>query len=160
MVDRPTLTLENDPKAVEDFVAGLQAAIDAWDADGFNRQFAGDVLWGSPFGAVVSGYDEIHAIHSRMHAAASQRQAEGEGGGSRYEIEHARLVAEGTAIAYVRRFSLAEGVEGGEGVERGEEQPGRTDAFDELALFVLVHRDGAWWLAAGLHTPDRRDVYR
>jgi hypothetical protein len=25
---------------------------------------------------------------------------------------------------------------------------------------VLVHRDGAWWLAAGLHTPDRRDVYR
>jgi uncharacterized protein (TIGR02246 family) len=151
MADRPTLTLENDPKAVEEFVAGLQAAIDAWDADGFNRQFAGDVLWGSPFGAIISGYDEIHAIHSRMHAAARAREAQGQGGGSRYEIEHARLVAEGTAIAYVRRFSLA---------ERGEEQPGRTDAFDELALFVLVHRDGAWWLAAGLHTPDRRDVYR
>jgi hypothetical protein len=60
-------------------------------------------------------------------------------------------VAEGAAIAYVRRFSLA---------EHGDEQPGRTDAFDELALFVLVYRDGAWWLAAGLHTPDRRDVYR
>jgi hypothetical protein len=44
--------------------------------------------------------------------------------------------------------------------DHGEEQPGRTDAFDELALFVLVYRDGAWWLAAGLHTPDRRDVYR
>ncbi len=28
----------------------------------------------------------------------------------------------------------------------------RTDAFDEIALFVLVRRDGAWWLAAGLHT--------
>jgi hypothetical protein len=25
---------------------------------------------------------------------------------------------------------------------------------------VLVRRDGAWWLAAGLHTPDRRDAYR
>jgi uncharacterized protein (TIGR02246 family) len=148
------LTLDDDPKAVEEFVAGLQAAIDAWDADGFNRQFAGDVLWGSPFGAIVSGYDEIHAIHSRMHAAASERATRGEGGGSRYEIEHARLVAEDTAIAFVRRFSLAERA------ERGGEQPGRTDAFDELALFVLVHRDGAWWLAAGLHTPDRRDVYR
>jgi uncharacterized protein (TIGR02246 family) len=156
MDDRPMLTLENDPKAVEELVAGLQAAIDAWDADGFNRQFAGDVLWGSPFGAVVSGYDEIHAIHVRMHAAAKARQAEAQaqgrdGGGSRYEIEHARRVADDTAIAYVRRFSLA---------EHGEERPGRTDAFDELALFVLVHRDGAWWLAAGLHTPDRRDVYR
>jgi hypothetical protein len=28
MTDRPTLTLEDDPKAVEGFVAGLQAAID------------------------------------------------------------------------------------------------------------------------------------
>jgi uncharacterized protein (TIGR02246 family) len=157
MADRPTLALEDNPKAVEEFVAGLQAAIDAWDADGFNRQFADDVLWGSPFGAVVSGYDKIHAIHAQMHAAASERQARGQGDGSRYEIEHARLVAEGTAIAYVRRFSLAERGERG---DRGEEQPGRPDAFDELALFVLVHRDGAWWLAAGLHTPDRRDVYR
>jgi uncharacterized protein (TIGR02246 family) len=154
MAVRPTLALEDNPKAVEEFVAGLQAAIDAWDADGFNRQFADDVLWGSPFGAVVSGYDEIHAIHGQMHAAASERAARDQGDGSRYEIEHSRLVAEGTAIAYVRRFSLAERG------ERGEEQPGRADAFDELALFVLVLRDGAWWLAAGLHTPDRRDVYR
>jgi ketosteroid isomerase-like protein len=157
MADRPTLALEDNPKAVEEFVAGLQTAIDAWDADGFNRQFADDVLWGSPFGAVVSGYDKIHAIHAQMHAAASERQARGQGDGSRYEIEHARLVAEGTAIAYVRRFSLAERGERG---DRGEEQPGRPDAFDELALFVLVLRDGAWWLAAGLHMPDRRDVYR
>jgi uncharacterized protein (TIGR02246 family) len=151
MADRPTLALDDDPRAVDEFVAGLQAAVDAWDADGFNRQFADDVLWGSPFGAVVSGYDNIYAIHSQMHAAASERQAQGQGGGSRYEIEHARLVAEGTAIAYVRRFSLA---------ERGAAQPGQADAFDELALFALVHRDGAWWLAAGLHTPDRRDVHR
>jgi uncharacterized protein (TIGR02246 family) len=151
MADRPTLTLENGPEAIEEFVSGLQAAIDSWDAHRFNAHFAGDVLWGSPFGAVISGYDEIHAIHSRMFAAASERRTQGQGGGSRYEVEHARLVAEGVAIAYVRRFSLA---------EQGEEQPERADAFDELALFVLVHRDGAWWLAAGLHTPDRRDVYR
>jgi hypothetical protein len=86
-----------------------------------------------------------------MFAAARGRQRRGEGGDSRHEIEHARLVAEGVAIAYVRRFSVA---------ERGREVPGRADAFDELALFVLVQRDGAWWLAAGLHVPDRRDVYR
>lgn len=151
MTERPVLALDGGTEAVEKFVGGLQAAIDASDADVFNRQFARDVLWGSPYGAIVSGYDEVHSIHSRMFAAASSRQARGEGGGSRYEIEHARLVVEGVAIAYVRRTSLA---------ERGKEMPGRADAFDELALFVLVRRDGAWWLAAGLHTPDRRDVYR
>jgi len=151
MTQRPVLALDGDIEAVEEFVGGLQAAIDASDADRFNSQFARDVLWGSPFGAIVSGYDEIHSIHSPMFAAARDRQARGERGGSRYEIEHARLVAVGVALAYVRRSSLA---------ERGEELPGRTDAFDELALFVLVRREGAWWLAAGLHTPDRRDVYR
>jgi uncharacterized protein (TIGR02246 family) len=137
--------------AVEEFVAGLQAAIDASDADIFNRAFAGDVLWGSPFGAIASGYDEIHSIHSQMLAASKARPDQAQGGGSRYEIEHARLVADDVAIAYVRRLSLA---------ERTDELPGRADAFDELALFVLVRRDGTWWLAAGLHTPDRRDVYR
>lgn len=159
-MDRPVLALEHDPKAVEELVGELQAAVDSWDADRFNGPFAADVLWGSPFGAIVSGYDEIHAIHVEMFAAARDRQAQaggdgggdgGGGGGSRYAIEHARRVADDVAIAYVRRLSLG---------DRGEPQPGRPDAFDELALFVLVRRDGAWWLAAGLHTPDRRDVYR
>ncbi|HEV8295705.1 MAG TPA: DUF4440 domain-containing protein [Acidimicrobiales bacterium] len=151
MTERPMLALEHDAEAVEEFVGGLQAAIDASDADLFNAAFAQDVLWGSPFGAIVGGYDEIHSIHSKMFAAARARQPEAHGGGSRYEIEHARLVAADVAIAYVRRFSLA---------EHAEDQPGRADAFDELALFVLVRRGGTWWLAAGLHTPDRRDVYR
>ena len=110
MTERPVLALDDDPEAIEEFVGGLQAAIDASDADTFNRQFARDVLWGSPFGAIVSGYDEIHSIHSRMFAAARDRQDRGEGGGSRYEIEHGRFVAEGVAIAYVRRSSLLERV--------------------------------------------------
>jgi uncharacterized protein (TIGR02246 family) len=154
MTERPVLAVEGGGAAVEELVAGLQAAIDASDADLFNGAFARDVLWGSPFGAVVAGYDQIHAIHSQMFAAAGARQAQGSAGGSRYEIEHARLVAEDVAIAYVRRLSLAKTA------GTADEQPGRADAFDELALFVLVRRDDAWWLAAGLHTPDRRDVYR
>ena len=68
----------------------------------------------------MSGYDEIHAIHAGMFAAASPAA----GGGSRYEIEHTRRVADDVALAYVRRFSQAEPT---------EERPGRADAFDELA---------------------------
>jgi uncharacterized protein (TIGR02246 family) len=151
MSERPVLARDDAVESVDEFVAGLQTAIDAMDADRFNKQFARDVLWGSPFGLVVSGFDEIHSIHSTMFAAARARRSQAEGGGSHYEIEHARLIADDVAIAYVRRTSLA---------ERGEEQPGRPDAFDELALFVLVHRDDDWWLAAGLHTPDRRNAYQ
>jgi uncharacterized protein (TIGR02246 family) len=144
--ERPVLTVGDGAGPADEFVRGLQAAVDTSDPDLFNQAFAQDVLWGSPFGAIVSGYDEIHAIHADMFAAASPVA----GGGSRYEIEHTRRLADDVALAYVRRFSQAEPT---------EERPGRADAFDELALMVFVRRDGRWWLAAALHTPDRREVY-
>ena len=144
--ERPVLAAGDGAGPADEFVRGLQAAVDTSDPDLFNQAFAQDVLWGSPFGAIVSGYDEIHAIHAGMFAAASPAA----GGGSRYEIEHTRRVADDVALAYVRRFSQAEPT---------EERPGRADAIDELALMVFVRRDGRWWLAAALHTPDRREVY-
>jgi hypothetical protein len=67
-------------------------------------------------------------------------------------LRSARRIVDDVAIAYVRRHSLTS--------ERTEPRPGRPEGFDELALFVLVRREDKWWLAAGLHTPDRRDVYR
>lgn len=153
MTTRPTLARDDASAAVTEFVRGLQEAIEAADADRFNEAFAADVLWGSPFGLVVESYDKIHAIHERMFAAGAARPT-AERGGSRYEIEHARLVAAGVALAYVRRYSLTDEA------KRTGPQPGNADTFDELALFVLVRRDDAWWLAAGLHTPDRRkEVY-
>jgi uncharacterized protein (TIGR02246 family) len=142
---RPVLAVGDGAGPAAEFVQGLQAAVDASDPDRFNQGFAQDVLWGSPFGAIVSGYDDIHAVHAAMFAASPAV-----GGGSRYEIEHTRRLADDVALAYVRRFSQA---------ERTEERPGRADAFDELALMVFVRRDGRWWLAAALHTPDRREVY-
>jgi uncharacterized protein (TIGR02246 family) len=143
--ERPTLGLESDRAPVDEFVRGLQEAIDHADADLFNRQFAADVLWGSPFGAVVEGYDAIHAIHARMFASFSPSP-----GASRYVVDQARILAPDVALAYVRRLSSGGG---------GEVVPGKPGSFDELALFVLVRREGQWWLAAGQHVPDRRDVY-
>lgn len=143
--ERPALAVESDRTPVDEFVRGLQEAIDRADADLFNRQFAGDVLWGSPFGAVVDGYDAIHAIHARMFASFSPSP-----GASRYVVEHARFPTPDVALAYVRRLSAT---------SSGEAVPGQPGSFDELALFVLVRREGRWWLAAGQHVPDRRDVY-
>ncbi|MEO8270963.1 MAG: SgcJ/EcaC family oxidoreductase [Aureliella sp.] len=142
---RPTLGLDREIDPVKAFVNELQTAIDAGDASHFNRHFAQDVLWGSPFGAVAVGYDQIHAIHSQMFASVVPVK-----GAAHYEVEHARILSEDVAIAYVRRLS-----------KHTPELPamGRPGAFDELALLVLVRRDGHWWLAAAQHVPDRRDVY-
>ena len=142
---RPTLSLNLSPEPVNAFVQQLQDAIDTGNAELFNLNFAEDILWGSPFGAVAVGYEQIHAIHTRMFSSVTPVP-----GASRYEVEQVRFPTEKVAIAYVRRVtSNRESV-------IDQSKPG---SFDELALLILVHREDQWWLAAAQHVPDRRDVY-
>jgi hypothetical protein len=58
---RPTLEVlnSNTETAVNEFASGLQAGHDRRDADLLNRQFASDVVWGSPYGALVEGYEQL-----------------------------------------------------------------------------------------------------
>jgi hypothetical protein len=49
------------------------------------------------------------------------------------------------ALAQVRRTALDEG---GEPIPSAEGEA----RFSEMALYVVVHRDGDWWLAAGQNT--------
>lgn len=141
---RPVLSLPLSSSPIVEFVQRLQQAIDGGDADLFNSQFAEDVLWGSPFGAVAEGYPQIHAIHERMFASVVPVK-----GASRYHVEHVRFVSAEVAVAYVRRLSAKS-----EAPDR--DKPG---SFDELAMLVLVERAGSWWLAAAQHVPDFRHVY-
>ena len=67
--------------AVQAFADGLQAGLDRHDAEILNQQFAADVVWGSPYGALVSGYDELHPIHVRF------QQQPTSGAVHRYSIE-------------------------------------------------------------------------
>ena len=144
---RPTLTkVEAQPDAdtaVAAFVSELQQGWDQRDAAISNRHFAADVAWGSPYGATVHGYDQLHAIHTRL-----KQQGTG-GAASRYEIVRAFAVSDDVIVAHVARYAL-----------NPEGQPIKpssdtTGAFSEMALYVLVRRDGAWWLAAGQNTPIR-----
>jgi PPOX class F420-dependent enzyme/OxyR family protein/uncharacterized protein (TIGR02246 family) len=125
--------------AVQGLVDELQEGYDRRDADISNRHFAADLIWGTPFGAIVTGYDDLHAIHERL-------KERGVGGrASRYEIVHALSPAPGVAVAHVRRVALdAQGNPAPEG-----------EGFSEMALYVLVRRGGTWWLAAGQNTPIR-----
>jgi PPOX class F420-dependent enzyme/OxyR family protein/uncharacterized protein (TIGR02246 family) len=128
--------------AVEHFVAELQEGFDRQDADISNRHFAADLIWGSPFGATVTGYDDLHAIHARL-------KERGVGGrATRYEIVQTLAPAPGVAVAHVRRVALDPD---GNPAPEGD----TTAGFSEMALYVLVRRDGSWWLAAGQNTPIR-----
>ena len=139
-ITRPTLGADpdaaTDARAVERQVAELQAGLDGRDAGVYNRHFAADVIWGSPYGTLVSGYERLHEIHARLHRDAPV-------GRSRYVTERVLAPAPGVAVAQVRREALAPD---GEPLDP-------TESFHEMATYVLVQRDGDWWLAAGQNTP-------
>jgi uncharacterized protein (TIGR02246 family) len=146
--NRPTLGAEGLEAqgaidAVARLVEELQTGWDQHDADVSNRHFAADVLWGSPFGATVHGYEDLHAIHVRL-------KQQGRGGlSSRFEIVRVLVPAPGVAVAQVRRVALGSD---GQPIEPSDDV---TGSFSEMALYVLVRRGGVWWLAAGQNTPIR-----
>lgn len=138
---RPTLgdsANEEEARSVaEAFAAELQQGGERRDADLFNRHFAADVAWGSPYGATIVGYQPLHAIHERF-----QRAADPVVPSSRYRVVHAACPAPDVVVTHVERRAVD---------AAGEP----TDGFFEMALYVLVRRDGEWWLAAGQNTPIR-----
>ena len=144
---RPTLNDEEALKEARDavalFVVELQAGWDQHDAEITDRRLAADVAWGSPFGATVHGYDQLHAIHVKL-----KKQSKG-GFSSRFEVERVLVPAPGVAIAHIRRLALQPN---GQPVEPGSAP---SNKFSEMALYVLVRHQGTWWVAAGQNTPIR-----
>lgn len=116
--------------AVQRLVAGLQDGLDNAAADVYDQQFASDVLWGSPYGATLSGYEALNAAHRWLMARAAPP--------SRYKIVQLMSPLPGVAIAHVRRDDLS---------------ADQDQRFSEMAMYVLVQRYGEWWLAAGQNTP-------
>ncbi|WP_250281571.1 MULTISPECIES: SgcJ/EcaC family oxidoreductase [unclassified Frankia] len=106
----------------------LQEGLDAGDADVYDQSFAADVLWGSPYGASLAGFDELIAVHRRLMGARVAPRSE-------FQVVAVRAPAPGIAIGQIRR--------------RAHDGTG----FSEMALYTLIERDGRWWLAAAQNTP-------
>jgi uncharacterized protein (TIGR02246 family) len=142
-VERPTIEAPTEvTAAVHEFAAGLQAGIDQGDADVLNRQFAADVVWGTPYSALVEGYDQLHPIHERFQRSQNRPAA-------RYIVRHVRAVHDDVVVAHIARLVLGDD---GRPLPPSDD---RDQPFSELAMYVLVRRDGRWWLAAAQHTPMR-----
>ncbi|WP_280258182.1 DUF4440 domain-containing protein [Nocardia abscessus] len=132
MQTRPTL---GDPsrattahEVASRFAEGLQQSGAAGDADGYDAAFAADVVWGSPYGASVTGYSELNAIHRRLMKAQVAPP-------SHFEVVGATSPAPGVVLTQIRRIAAEAG------------------GFSEIAMYVLVEKDGRWWLAGAQNTP-------
>lgn len=121
------------PKVADRLIEVLQRGFDDGNADLYDSRFAADVLWGSPYGEVLVGYEPLNAVHRLM-------MDKSKAGHSRYELVRASAPADGVVLAQVRRQTLSPTT--GVGLD-----------FSEMALYVLVERGGQWWLAAGQNTP-------
>ncbi|MGH8128535.1 MAG: SgcJ/EcaC family oxidoreductase [Gammaproteobacteria bacterium] len=146
---RPALNIDDNAivqeanDAVAHLVAELQTGWEQHDAEITDGHLAADVAWGNPFGAIVNGYDRLHGIHVKL-----KEQSKG-GSASRFEVERVLVSAPGVTVAHVKRVALKAN---GQPVEPSSDT---SNAFSEMALYVLVRRDGAWWVAAGQNTPVR-----
>lgn len=146
-MSRPTLSdpelLASATQAVEELVAALQSGWDTSSADVFDAPFAADVVWGSPFGQTISGYDKLNQLHKMIMSKGALPKTV-------YEVVNVLALREGVVVAHVRRRNLGEGEgKGGEVVAGKKVGDGR---FDEMAMYVLIEREGRWWLAAGQNT--------
>ncbi len=145
MAKRPRLGIVNPDTeaAVHAFAEGLQAGLDRHSAGILNRQFAADVVWGSPYGALVNGYDQLHPIHVRFQERPTA------GAAHRYSVEHILAVSEDVVIAHIAKIAMSS--------DDVPLRPGfdSNEPYSEMAMYVFVRRDGEWWLAAGQNTPMR-----
>jgi hypothetical protein len=117
--------LEEAAHAVERLVAGVQDGLDRAAADVYDRQFASDVLWGSPYGATLSGYEALNAAH-RAH-----------GRGCRSSVPVPGRAADKPAAGRRDRACPP-----GRPVRQGQAVLG-------MAMYALDQHGGEWWLAAG-----------
>lgn len=127
--------------AVQALIDELERGFNTHDADVFNRRFAGDILWGNPNGGVLQGFDELHGVH-RAFFSGPLADAH-----SRYTLQRVIFPTADVAAAFVRREAI------GPHGELLEPTTADDRLLQELALYVLVQRDGEWWLAAGANTP-------
>ena len=95
----------------------------------------------------MHGLAQLNPIHRRLKS-----NSHGFGERSRYTIESLGFLTPDVACAHVRRVGL-------DGKGHPLDFSKAADAIvQEMALYVLVRREGRWWIAAAQNTPVKPDA--
>lgn len=123
---------ETDLEQIEQFITGLETALNAHDAGQYNRRFAEDISWGNPNGGLLRGLESLHTVHKEF--------LEGPLCNSKfsYTVERVERIASDAAYAHVR-------------LTRTTSDAAVVES-DERCLYVFVRKQGTWWLCAGHNT--------
>ncbi|MDZ4299009.1 MAG: SgcJ/EcaC family oxidoreductase [Moraxellaceae bacterium] len=122
----------NEMEQIEQFIAVLEAALNAHDAVEYNRHFDEDISWGNPNGGLLRGLQALHSVHKSFLDGPLHESK------FRYTMERAQKISSDAAYVHVR---LTRTNSGGTVVES-----------DERCLYVITREQGSWRLCAGHNT--------
>lgn len=123
---------ETHVEPIKHFIAALEGALNAHDAEEYNRYFTEDISWGNPNGGVLKGLKSLHSVHKSFLEGPLRSSK------FSYNVERAERLTSDTAYAHVRLTRTT--------------SDGATVESDERCLYVFVRKQGAWWLCAGHNT--------
>lgn len=116
---------DTDTERIREVFSELEAAFAAQDAAAFDARFTADIVFTAVDGRRFHGWEPIHAYH--------KERLENHAGGIRtwYEVESVGFPAPGVAVAAVRQPVVTP-----------------VDERANVGTWVLVKRDGRWWVCA------------
>jgi uncharacterized protein (TIGR02246 family) len=139
MMDRPE-TIPADGvdeaalRAIEEFVARLQAAQQAEDVAGFVAFFAEDSVWTTAHGKRIVGRDAIHAFTEVVLPGAMRKAT------ARYDIERIAFLRKDVVVVSVRQRP------------RHTRRRSARRVREGRPTYVLTREHGDWLIAAGQNT--------
>lgn len=135
--NRPSVAIAGDPadrQAIEDLISDIETAVNTDDVDLAVEHLAGDAWATTVGGHRSSGWDRLLAAHRDAFAVPLRDQH------ARYHVGDVTFVAPDVAV--VHKLAWATDAEG----DDLSDEPAMT------ALYVMVERDGRWWIAARANT--------
>lgn len=121
-----------DRQEIERFIRDLENALNSHNAGEYNRYFDSDISWVNPNGEILRGFEPLHAVHDDFLKGALKNSI------LRYAIERLETLSSDSAFVHCRLTRT--------------NADGSTVESDERCLYVLVRKEGAWWLCAGHNT--------
>jgi len=139
MLNRPEARIRlasehTDTQELTQFVLEMEQAFNRKDAERVCRDVTRDAVWVDPAGVVLEGWYRIFEARKSLFDGPLRELR------ARYSIEHIRFPDPDAALVHLVQEPLD---------QRGQPLSGARAC---RSLYVMVRRDGRWWLSAVQNT--------